>query len=130
MRRLLIALVILLVVLGGSWFAYQATAQEKEPPPPDYEVYVVGKGDISATVSATGSIEPVEEVNLSFRGTGRVKEVLVEPGDHVQAGQVLARLEDRDLQLALEQAQVGLKLAEANLAKALAGPDEFDIAAA
>ncbi|RME82914.1 MAG: HlyD family efflux transporter periplasmic adaptor subunit, partial [Caldilineae bacterium] len=33
-------------------------------------------------------------------------------------------------QLALEQAQVGLKLAEANLAKALAGPDEFDIAAA
>jgi HlyD family secretion protein len=130
MRRLIIALIILVVVIGGSWFAYQATAKEKEPPVPDYEVYTVTRGDIYATVSSTGVIEPSEEVKLSFRGTGKVKEILVDIGDAVKKGQILAHLEDDELQLQLKQAETNRKLAEANLAKAKTPADETDIAAA
>ena len=108
MRRIIIVVVVLAVVLGGSWLLYQATAQEKEPPPPDYEIYTVSTGDLSSTVSATGSIEPIDEANLTFKGTGRVAEVGVEVGDQVRAGDVLARLETDELLLALEQAQIGL----------------------
>ena len=130
MRRLIIAIVILVVVVGGSWFAYQATAKEKAPPPPDYELYTVTRGDIYATVTSTGVIEPAEEVKLTFRGTGKVKDILVDVGDPVQKEQVLARLEDDELQLQLKQAQTNEKLAEANLNKAKASADESDIAAA
>jgi len=130
MRRLIIALIILVVVVGGSWFAYQATAKEKEAPPPDYEVYTVTRGDIYATVSSTGIIEPSEEVKLVFRGNGKVKEILVDIGEPVKKDQVLARLEDDELQLQLKQAKTNQKLAEANLAKAKIPADETDIAAA
>ncbi len=130
MRRLMIAILVLAVVFGGSWIAFQATAQEKEPPPPDYEIYVVSAGDLAATVSATGSIEPTEAVNLTFRGAGPVDGVFVEVGDPVLTGQVLARLDTADLQLALEQTQIGKRLAEANQAKAKITSEAIDIAAA
>ena len=130
MRKWIIALVVLVVVIGGSFFAYQATAKEKEPPPPDYEVYTVTRGDIYATVSSTGVIEPAQEVKLTFKGSGKVKEILVDIGDPVKKNQVLARLEDDELQLQLKQAQTNLKMAKANLAKAKTPADETDIAAA
>lgn len=130
MRKFALALIIVTLVSTASWFVYQATAQEKEPPPPDYEIYTVTLRDIASQVTAIGSIEPLAEVNLTFRGTGRVAELNVRLGDSVRAGQVLARLDTAELQLAKEQAQIGLRLAQANLAKAEQPADPLDIAAA
>ena len=129
MRRILLVLLVLVVVGGVSWAAYQATAGGKEPPPPDYEVYTVATGDIASTVTATGSIEPTDEVELSFRGAGRVAELLVKVGDKVEVGQVLARLESDDLKLARDQAGVGLRIAKARLTQTLRPADDADIAA-
>ena len=130
MRRILIAIVVLVLVGGASWYAYSATSQEKEPPPPDYEVYTVTRGDLAATVSATGVIEPAAEVNLSFRGTGPVAAVYVDVGDAVKAGDLLAELQTEELALALKQAQVGLRLAQARLEQAKTPADPVDVAAA
>jgi len=130
MRRLIIIILIIAVVIGGTWFAFQATAKEKEAPAPDYETYTVTRGDIYSTVTSTGVIEPTEEVKLAFRGTGKVDEILVDVGDKVEKGQVLAHLEDDELQLQLKQAQTNEKLAEANLAKAKVAADAVEIAAA
>ena len=68
-----------------------------------------------ATVNATGQIAPVQTVNLSFAVTGRVAEVLVRPGDPVEKGQPLARLDTRELELRLAQAEAQLAQAQANL---------------
>lgn len=130
MRRLLTILAILVIVIGGSLGALRITAQEKEPPPPDYEVIEVKKGTIVSTVSATGTIEPEDEVTLVFKTVGRVAEVLVSEGQEVEAGQVLARLETDDLELALAQANVALAISQAQLAKLKAGPSEAEIKAA
>ena len=129
MRRW-ITLLIVIAVIGGSFALYQLTGQEKEPPPPDYETYTVTRGDIYATISATGIIEPSQEVNLNFETQGKVKEIMAEVGDAVRPGQVLARLEDDDLQLQLKKAEAALAVAEANRDKALAPADEFTLAAA
>ncbi len=129
-RRIFTALLLLALIGGASWLAYSATAQEKEPPPPDYEIFTVGVGDIAATVSATGAITPLTEVNLSFRGVGVVREILVEVGQSVAAGQVLARLDSAELQLARRQAVVGLQLAQARLAQAERAAAAEDLAAA
>jgi HlyD family secretion protein len=130
MRRIIIAIVILAVVIAASWFMYSVTAKEKEPPPPDYEVYTVASGDIAATVSSTGSVEPAAEANLAFRGAGVVDVVYPQVGDRVEAGDILARLETEELQLALDQAQINKKLAEIRLAQAQKEPESIDIAAA
>ncbi|MDW8146174.1 MAG: biotin/lipoyl-binding protein [Roseiflexaceae bacterium] len=83
-----------------------------------------------ATVNATGQIAPAQTVNLSFAVTGRVAEVLVRPGDAVEKGQPLARLDTRELELRLAQAEAQLAQAQANLDRLLAGPSPAEIAVA
>ena len=130
MRRIITAIVILAIVVTASWFMYQVTAKEKEPPPPDYEIYPVSTGDIAATVSTTGSIEPASEANLAFRGAGVVDAVYPQVGDSVEEGEILARLDTDELQLALEQAQINKRLAEIRVTQTQQEPEAIDIAAA
>ncbi len=87
-------------------------------------------GDLSAQVSATGRVLPRREAVLSFGSPGIVKEVMVEVGDRVQAGETLARLDDDALRRAVRSAEQNLRIQEANLAALKAETPEEDIAAA
>ena len=130
MRRVVIILIVLAVLVGGSLLVFRYTSQAKEPPAPDYEVIKVDDGDMISTVSATGTIQPEDDVSLIFKAAGRVGEVLVKEGDSVTAGQVLARLETSDLDLAQAQAEIGLSISQAQLAKLKNAASESDVAAA
>jgi HlyD family secretion protein len=83
--------------------------------------------DIPVVVSASGKLLPARWANLSFLDGGTVVEVKVQAGDMVEAGQVLARMDDTDAKLALAQAGAVLKMALAQLAqlKAEARPEEI-----
>ena len=85
---------------------------------------------LPAVVSASGKLLPVRWANLSFQSGGRVAEVKVQSGDKVEAGQVLARLDDADARLALAQANAALKSAQAQLAQLKAGPRPAELASA
>lgn len=130
MRRAVIIIGVVALVVAGSLGIYRVTSQAKEPPAPDYETLTVERGDLISTVSATGAIQPAGQVSLVFRGAGRVGEVLVSQGDAVTAGQVLARLESDDLDLALAQAETGLLISQAQLERLKTPTDETDVAAA
>lgn len=78
-------------------------------------------GNLVATVSGSGSVAAKQTLNLSFQASGAVSEVLVEEGDVVKAGQALARLDDRNLQLQLESARSSLDSARARLVQAEKG---------
>lgn len=130
MRRAAIIAVVLAVVIGGALVTYRITAQAKEPPAPDYETVSVARGDLISTVSATGTIEPEAEVALLFRTPGRVEEVAVAKGQEVEAGDLVARLDTDDLTLSLAQAQNGLAIAQAQLAKLVAGATQTELDAA
>lgn len=69
------------------------------------EVEVV-RGDLAVSVSGSGTFELVDEAELFFGVGGRIDEINVEEGDIVGKGDVIARLETDDLELALAQAQV------------------------
>ncbi|HEX9895691.1 MAG TPA: biotin/lipoyl-binding protein, partial [Gemmatimonadales bacterium] len=69
---------------------------------------------------AAGVAEPVQRAMLASKLMARVTEVLVQEGDRVGAGQVLARLDARDLSARAEQAAAGLTGAEAGYQEALA----------
>ena len=69
-------------------------------------------GTLIATVNATGNIEPEAEIRLSFQQAGTVAEVFFERGQAVRKGDVIAKLDTVDLELALAQAQASLEQAK------------------
>ncbi len=82
------------------------------------ETAVVERGTLRVTVNANGSLAPNDEVALAFLSGGQVAEVLVEVGDVVQAGDVLARLDDADARQAVTDAELQVTQAEINLTSA------------
>jgi len=101
-----------------------------EPTEPQFETVRVERDTIASTVSATGSIEPDEQISLAFGTSGRISNVYVSIGETVAAGQLLAEIDTTDLTLALAQSRVTLEINEAQLAKLETPPKTNDIAAA
>jgi HlyD family secretion protein len=91
---------------------------------------VVERGTLLVAVSASGIIEPQDRVNLTFEQPGLVNEVLVEIGDEVKKGDVLARLDSEQLALQVRQAQASLASAEAQLAQLEADARPEEVASA
>ncbi|MCA0251846.1 MAG: biotin/lipoyl-binding protein [Actinobacteria bacterium] len=67
------------------------------------------------TVTLTGTLAPQTQANLNFSVSGTITKVYVTAGDTVTKGQKLAKIDDADLQNALELAEANLDTAEANL---------------
>ncbi len=87
------------------------------------------RGTIRAAVSASGKIDPAAEVNLNFGAPGTVKDVLIDEGDTVKAGDVIAELDTADLQLAVKQAEQTVATQQLAYTQAIS-PTESDIQAA
>jgi HlyD family secretion protein len=129
---LIIVSVVLLILIGscvGLGFVAQNTAEMLNQALGSVQVIdTVERRDISDDVVLNGKLEPVERAELGFGATSRLAEVLVAPGDRVRKDQPLARLETRDLELAVVSAQAALVQAEASLAKLNAGPNAQEVA--
>ncbi len=82
------------------------------------EVTVIAPRTTGATVTGTGTIRAVDDVQVSAEASGRVVEIPVTVSDVVEAGSVLVRLDDELAELAVRQARAGLLTAEAELADA------------
>lgn len=80
---------------------------------------------------APGRVEPAREaVKLAFEAQGRIAEILVDEGDPVKSGQVLARLDDRLVRARVAAAEAGLAQAKARYMLARRGPRKEDLVAA
>lgn len=130
MKRVITILLILATVVGLSLISYIAFAGPRKAATSDMETIIVKRDTILATVEATGSISPEAEVTLTFESGGKVEAIMVERGQFVRVGDVLAKLETSDLELELARGQATLAQNEAQLAKVLKGPTEEELAAA
>ena len=129
-RRLGLSLIASLMVLGG-FFAYQATGQrESKRQRPRTQTVAARTQNLSVKVTASGSVIPVQEVNLSPKMSGRLVKLFVDQGDRVEAGQVVAQMDDRDIQAQVRQQKANVELAGARLAEARAGSRSEEIAQA
>jgi HlyD family secretion protein len=107
---LLLGAIAVLVAGIGVWRVQARAAVVPQAP-----VGTVTRGDLDITVEGSGTVQPARSVNLPFQSPGQVREVLVKAGDHVKAGQALARLDNRNLELQVQQAAANLKEAQAKL---------------
>jgi membrane fusion protein, multidrug efflux system len=90
-----------------------------EPPRP-VRVATVTVQPVPSQLVFSGTIQARVQADLGFRVPGKVTTRLVEPGDRVQAGQVLARLDQGDMALQEQAAEAALQAASADLANARA----------
>ena len=74
----------------------------------------VEKGDLAKSVVATGKIEPITKVEVKSKASGIIKKLLVDAGDKVKKGQLLAQLDKEEIEAQVEQAKAGLQASEAN----------------
>lgn len=78
------------------------------------EFVTVTSGDIGTTFRLTGTLEPVDSVDIGFREGGRILEMLVNEGDQFVEGQVLGRIDPLQLQQSLNAATAAMASATAN----------------
>ncbi|HIK34615.1 MAG TPA: efflux RND transporter periplasmic adaptor subunit [Thermosynechococcus sp. M98_K2018_005] len=95
-----------------------------------YTVPVQDSRDLVARIAATGKVVPVQTVNVSPKRAGLLAELYVEQGDQVKAGQIIARMDNRDEQAQLAQAQANLAEAIARRDRVVAGNRAEEIAQA
>jgi HlyD family secretion protein len=120
LRTLALTVVLPLAGAGWLWLGHSAPAASAQP--------AVARPGV---LVAPGRVEPVHDpVPLAFEAQGRIAEILVDEGDAVRAGQVLARLDDRLARARLAAAEAGLAQARARYLLARRGPRPEDVAAA
>lgn len=105
-----------LLVVGAAAAAFIILGRDREKEP-DFHTARVVRRDIGTTVIATGIVKPMvgAEVKVGSRVSGVVKRLRAQIGDHVEAGQVIAELDDAELKAKLNQVVAALAKSEADL---------------
>ena len=133
MRRWLIIIIVLAVIGGGVYYYLQTQgllptgAGAVATPTPEPTLAAVAA---TSRVVAEAVVLPKNSANLSLAAGGIVAEVLVQEGDEVATGDVLARLDNKRQVVAIAQAQARLENLQAALAELEAGPRPADLAEA
>jgi HlyD family secretion protein len=81
----------------------------------EYKTAEAQRGDLTVTVTATGNLEPTNQVDVGTEVSGTIESVEVDYNDVVKAGQVLARLDTTMLEAQVNQSRSAVESARANL---------------
>jgi HlyD family secretion protein len=109
-----------LVLLGAAALAWWALRARGGAPTIEYRTEAVRRGPLVVTVTATGALEPLTQVNVGTEISGIVESVAVDDNDRVRAGQVLATLNTDKLRAQLAQSRASRAAADARLQQARA----------
>ncbi len=111
-KRIIIISVVVGVVLLGAIGLFATRGGTKIDPS---KLAKVEKGDLAKSVVATGKVTPITKVEVKSKASGIVKKLLVDAGDRVKKGQLLAQLDKEEIQAQVEQTRAALAASEANL---------------
>ena len=113
MKFKIIAVLIILIgaAVGYKFYDDKVTAEKVQT----YDTEKVIRMNLTKTVSATGTVQPKNSVEVSSKITARIKEVLVTENQQVTAGQVVAILDGKDFEATRDQAQFSLTNASQKL---------------
>ncbi len=112
--RTSIAAAVVLLVAGIAWFYHRADAREA----PAYRTVTIQRGNLQASVSATGALGADTTVQVGTQVSGQVSAIYVDFNAHVKKGQLLARIDPTLQEQAVQDAQAGLDKSRAQLEQA------------
>lgn len=110
--------ILALVLLALAAGAYLWSGRQASKAQPSYVTEAVGRGDITLTVSANGTVQPTRSVNIGSELSGTVRSVRVDVNDRVSQGQVLVELDTAKLSDQVARSRAALAAAQAQLAEA------------
>ena len=90
------------------------------------KVFQVRRERITEKITYTGTLEAWTKINITPEVGGKIARILVQEGDRVAQGQLLAELETQSIRLQLKQAEAGVAVAEASHADALRNKERMD----
>jgi HlyD family secretion protein len=112
LRRVVVAAVLLTIALGAYWIY---TRTQTNTANISYETLPAKVTDVVVNVAATGTIQPITQVDIGSEASGVVREVLVDDNDIVKVGQTLAVLDTTRLEAQRARAAAQLQAAQARL---------------
>jgi len=121
-RKYLIIVFILIAAAVGAFFLLN------KKPVSQYTTAKVTRGSLIQTVSETGTVKANQEIDLNFPTAGKIAKISAAIGDKVKKDQILAELDNSSLFLNEREAEANLRVAQANLAKLLAGATAAELA--
>jgi HlyD family secretion protein len=110
-----VALAALLVAAAGAWYW---TTHRVSSDAPAYVTQPVGRGDLTLTVTANGTLQPTRAINIGSELSGTVLRVLVDVNDKIRKGQVLVELDTAKLNDQILRSRAALAAANAKIAQA------------
>jgi HlyD family secretion protein len=122
-KKWLIGLLVAIPLFGiGGYVGYnQLVTVPKQRAQSKIQTAAVTRGNLTILVSANGTVQPESSVNVSPKNSGVLKRLLVKEGDFVKPGQIVAYMDNSNLQGQLLQARGNVAAAQANLNKVVAG---------
>lgn len=129
-KKIIVTIVVLAVLSALGWGGYRRFFSKKTSAEAAVQTVAVQKGTITASLSAVGGIASPRQFDLTFQASGRLVKLEVREGQKVEAGQVLARLDTTQLEIAVAKAKASLASAETSLAKVKAGATAAELASA
>ncbi len=115
MKRALIIIGILAVLAVAGYFGFQRYQAMQASAESNYQTVTLNRGDLTASVGATGTVRSNQSTVLTWQLTGKVDQVRVAAGDVVQAGDELANLQESSLPQSVILARADLVSAQRNL---------------
>jgi HlyD family secretion protein len=103
------------LLTGGGLWAWRASVAAKAAP--SFNTQVVGRGNLTLTVNANGTIQPTRTINIGSELSGTVLKVNVDVNDRVKKGQVLVVLDTAKLKDQILRSQAALAAAKAKVAQ-------------
>jgi len=116
-QRRWLLLTLLLLALAAAAIVWSLTRVNGSPA---YKMQAVQRGDLTVTVTATGNLEPTNQVEVGSELSGIIRTVDVDYNDRVKVGQVLAQLDTDQLQAKVLQSKAGLESVRAKVVEAQA----------
>jgi HlyD family secretion protein len=105
----IVAAIIVIVIVGLQWFGNGESQAVR------YSTTEVTRGKLTVAVTATGTLQPVNQVDVGSEISGTIETVMVDYNDRVEQGQVLATMNTDQLQAKVNQAMASLALAKAQV---------------
>lgn len=101
-RKIIISIIVIIIVAGGSKILFGSSGSSNKL---SYATVTVGRSDISNSVTATGTIEPVTEVEVGTQVSGIIDKIYVDYNSVVKEGQLIAEMDKVTLESELASAQ-------------------------
>jgi len=116
-KRVWIAVLVVLAIAGGGgvWWSQRAGADAVK-----YRTAKIERGNLQATVAASGSVNPVALVTVGTQVSGQIRDLLVDFNSEVKAGQLLAQIDPETFEYRVRSAQADVDAARAAVATAQA----------